>query len=358
MRGRAGLAVLAIAAGVSLAVAGDPPRRGGDVQEARRRAVEGLLAALERDGFSGSVLIAKDGEILLERGYGQADRTAGTPNGPDTLFDIGSVSKSFTATAVARLQSSGLLNVSDRIGKHLNGVPIDKAAITVRHLLSHTSGLPRMYSFAPEQLATRDGMVAAALATPLVAPPGSRFEYTNAGYFLLAAIVECVSGIPFEAVLHREVFAPAGLRDTGVCGDAALDAERSAKRYEEGREVGSMLAWGYGWGHRGATGVVTTVRDLYRWDRALRGGEVLSVDAKALLFTPGPDGYGCGWFVRQTPRGSLWIYHEGAAPGAQAVFHRYAGQGEDAVVIVLSNCFDGMATRVAREVGAVLFEGR
>ena len=225
----------------------------------------------QEHGFSGAVLLARGDEILLSEGYGFAERKSKKPNTPDTLFDIGSVTKPFTATAVLILEQQGKLSLSDALGRFFEGVPEDKKNVTVRHLLSHTSGLP--YVELDDMKATREEFVRTAMAAEMRAAPGEDHYYTNTGYQLLAAIVEKASGMGFEEFVGKEVFAKSGMSGATFCQtDPSKDRPDSARRYPDGESLddsGSACYWAYGWGFRGSTGLACSVKDLHRFARTL-----------------------------------------------------------------------------------------
>jgi hypothetical protein len=282
---------------------------------------------------------------------------------PETLFDVGSVSKQFTATAVLKLAEAGKLRLDDSIASILPGVPEDKRPITIHHLLTHTSGVSDFGRDTDRE--SRDELVAAWLAQPVASAPGTTYEYSNLGYSVLAAIVELASGESFERYLHEALFAPAGLRDTILSWEPP-DASR-----------GRTVALGYGgftdpcggedprtgdpgWRLRGNGGVLSSVDDLLRWERALGEGRVLGRDWQERLFRPYTTAeadflsYGYGWRIQTTRRGTHVIWHSGLEGAFSAVYRRY----------VSNRSIDGVATREllvrpAREgeIGNLLFGG-
>ena len=165
------------------------------------RRVDDYLTRLVPYGFSGAVLIARDDQIVLKKGYGLANRTSGQPYTPDLVASVGSVTKQFTGAAIVKLEAQGRLRTSDPISKYLPGVPADKASITIHHLLTHTAGFAGDLGGRDDDPITRDALVAKVLAAPLVSKPGEQFEYSNEGYALAGAIVERASGQGYEEYL-------------------------------------------------------------------------------------------------------------------------------------------------------------
>lgn len=303
------------------------------------------LGCAARAGFAGALLVAKDGEVILHKGYGLADRERGLPVTTRTVFDIGSITKQFTAAAILALEEQGRLRVSDSIGQYFEAVHADKAGITLHHLLTHTAGLRDVFGGDYEPMG-RDSLVRLALASTLLWAPGTRYRYSNVGYSLLGAIVERVSGQPYEQVLRKHIFQPAGLEHTGY---RLVDwsRERVAVGYREGKRWGSPLdfAWapdGPFWNLRANGGLLSTVGDLYRWHLALETDRVLSDSSRQKAFTRwtaeserGTSFYGYGWAITPTTRGTTLIWHNGGNGYFFADFRRYVD--ERVVVIFATN---------------------
>lgn len=272
-------------------------------------------------GTSGSLVAVLDGELVTCTGWGEADREAGTAAGCDTVYDVGSMTKQFTAAAVLKLQMQGRLRVTDPIGEHLDDVPGDKRAITIEQLLTHTSGLVDVLGGDYEEV-SRAEMEAAALGSDLLTAPGTTHLYSNVGYSLLAAIVEEASGVVYEDYLARHLFEPAGMTSTGyVLPDwtpADIAVEYDADGTPRGRpDEQPWAADGPYWHLRGNGGLLSTARDMARWHLALEGDLVLDRATKAALFEPrvreepgGDTFYGYGWVVQDTAVGRL-LWHNG-----------------------------------------------
>jgi CubicO group peptidase (beta-lactamase class C family) len=311
-------------------------------------AADGYLLRLEAYGFSGAVLIARHQQVLLQKGYGMADRSRGLPVRADTAFGIASLDKQFTAAAILRLEMQGKLRVADPIKKSLDSVPADKADITIHQLLTHTSGLANTYRDELPDLEFPQ-YIKAVLRTPLEAPPGKEFTYSNTGYDLLAWIIERVSGMSYERYLAAEVFTPAGLLETGLRLQN-WGPDQVAQYQDSGRpDPVARLKWAKDPVHPFLS-MRTTVADLYRWHLALSAHKVLSLEATARLLAVEKEGYAYGWNIGKTARGTTVAYHGGSdsAIGLVAAFHRYLD--EDAVIIVLCN------TAVGSLVGEYLVE--
>lgn len=284
----------------------------------------------------GTVLVARGGEVLYLQGFGQAD-DAGHPNAADSLFEIASASKHVTAAAILKLEQQKKLKTSDPLTRFFPGAPDDKQAVTLEHLLHHTAGLAPDLGVSYDWGGSRAEYARLMLARALVAEPGKTWAYSNVGYALLAAVVEEVTGKDFEEYVRKELFAPAGLVDTGFVGDKRLiESDRVTKRRAPDAQPDWTAAkWFWGWGYRGMGGVVTTALDLLQWDRALRGDKVLGEPAKAKYYAPGLGGYACGWMVETTPRGTTKVFHGGGVRGYGCMFARWLE--EDVMIAVLSN---------------------
>nr|WP_062339270.1 serine hydrolase domain-containing protein [Herbidospora sakaeratensis] len=249
--------------------------------------IEAFLDRTLPTGPGGTVAVARHGTLVHCAGFGLADREAGTRAGCDTAYDVMSITKQFTAAAIMKLQMAGKLRTTDRISVHLGRVPADKRLITVRHLLTHTSGLTDLGDdYDP---VSRDTMVRRALTSPLRSVPGTEFHYSNVGYSLLAAVVEKASGRSYEQFLAERLFAPAGMTSTGYVlprwapGQIAVEYDRDGERRGRPTEH-PWAADGPYWYLRGNGGMLSTARDMYRWHRALEGDTILSRKAKAEMF--------------------------------------------------------------------------
>ena len=255
---------------------------------ARPAQIDEYLSRLVGFGFSGGVLVARDGQVLIEKGYGAADRKRNLPITKETAFDIGSNTKDFTKMAILQLAEKKKLSLDDAITRFFEQVPEDKAAITVSQLVDHTAGLG-MYSGRDEEKVTREEFLRRVLSAPLISAPGKQESYSNPGYGLLAAIVEKVSGQSYEQYLDEHIFKPAGMMTTGYLIPRWQDGQL-AHSYSNGEDRGSTfdvphLSDGISWSLRGAGGTLSTLGDMYRFHLALEGERLLSKSFKARLFS-------------------------------------------------------------------------
>ncbi len=355
--------VLCLGLCMALAMAGSA--RGEKVSGELATKIDAYLTRLEKFGFSGAILISNKGEVVLEKGYGMADRVKGIRFSENTVSSIGSVTKQFTGAAILKLEMMGKLKVQDPISKYLPGVPAEKAAITLHHLLTHTSGIGDLGE-GDDSTVGRDEMVRRVLAQPLHSQPGERFRYSNEGFSLAAAIVEHVSGKSYEQFLREALFLPAGMKDTGYVLPR-WSPERMAHGYNaQGRDMGTFESrnWGPngpGWALVGNGGILSTPGDMHRWHVALLGEAVLSKEAKEKYFTPhvatnGGDHYGYGWGIMTTPRNTKVIEHNGGNGIFFTEMRRYV---DEQVMFYVNTNGEVRATELgANQIPSLIFGGR
>ncbi|MEM7519060.1 MAG: serine hydrolase domain-containing protein, partial [Planctomycetota bacterium] len=203
------------------------------VQGKLARSADDYLTRCEAFGFSGTVLVESQGQVILEKAYGFADRATGVANEVDTLFDLGSLTKQFTAAAVLCLEQDKKLKTSDRLGEFFENVPEEMAKIELHHLLNHTSGLPRADNGIGSVLQDREEFLKTIFSCSLHSKPGKSFVYSNIGYDLLAAVVEVASEHSFEDFCRERLFAPAKMTSTDFRGGRVLDDAKSAFGHAE-----------------------------------------------------------------------------------------------------------------------------
>jgi CubicO group peptidase (beta-lactamase class C family) len=281
-------------------------------------------AVVKTNGPGAAVLVARNGKIVFEKGYGLADVEHHIPVTPETKFRIGSITKQFTAAAILKLQEQGKLSVEDKLSKYYPDYPRG-GEVTLRHLLTHTSGI-HSYTDKPGFMDAvtkpiRAGELVKSFENdPFDFDPGKKWQYCNSGFFLLGCIVEKVSGQSYEEFLRRTFFEPLGMKNTGVHhSDAAL------RQVALGYDGSSKRAVNWDMSHAGGAGALySTVGDLYRWNEAVFHGKVLTDASLTAAFKPvvtaenkrdNPDeGYGYGWGISKL-RGTPEIGHGGGLNG-------------------------------------------
>jgi CubicO group peptidase (beta-lactamase class C family) len=344
------------------------PARAADTPPTDAAARAGLEAFMERaaaEGFRGAVAVTRGGETLLSAGYGQTnpgDPDASRPIDAQTVSTTGSITKQFTGAAILKLAEAGKLSVDDPITKYFEGVPADKRGITIHHLLTHTAGFPGGIGRDSERVG-RDEYLRRALDTELLHPPGERYEYSNVGYSLAAAIVEIVSGRGYEEFLRAELFDPAGMEDTGY--HRPWDPARLAHGVtDDGSDWGtvverSIVDGGPGWHLLGNGGIHSTPGDMMRWHRALQGDRILSAASKQKLYGKhveegGGTWYGYGWSIEPTPWGEA-VAHNGGNGFYFADFVRFPE--DDVAVYLWTTSREGRLEDLARPLARIVFTG-
>ena len=325
--------------------------------EITRRIDEYLNRATDSGLFSGSVAVAKDGRILFSRGYGMANLAYDAPNGPQTRFDIGSVSKTFTAASVLLLQESGKLRVDDPICKYVDACPDSWRPITVRYLLTHTSGILN-YTELPDYFENRSlesfmlDAVKRIRAMPLQFSPGDRFAYSNTGYNLLHEIVQKASGQRCEDFLQSKILNSLGMRNTGFLESSNIRhviIKNLATGYTDGVGPLELAPWVH---PNGGGRMYSTAEDMCLWGQALLAGKLLSVQSLAESFTPGKGDYGYGWFIFKKGK-HPFATHSGNIPGFGATLVQYLDQ--KLTIFVASNLDTAPTNRIQEDIAKIMF---
>ncbi len=361
-RGRRALGVMAVAV-VAIAAAGfvyvyptltaKPAPKAGPINASDHF----ISSAAQHQVFSGTVLIAQNGKILLDKGYGWADQGKRLPNQPSTRFRIASVTKQFTAMAILLLQEQGKLHVQDPICDYISGCPAAWNAITIQHVLTHTSGIPDYVTTFPLQQPTSPSQLIAAFESkPLDFVPGAKFGYSNSGYVILGSIIERLSGESYSEFLQQAIFRVLRLSNTGYDQNSPSLPDHATgykQPWVKADYVDMSVPYAAG-------ALYSTVDDLYRWDAALFNRTFASGESVQQMFTPqvtscdelgticaAPDcdaqrincySYGYGWGLGQFPVGSQYvrvIWHSGGIPGFVSLNLYYPDQ--ELTLIVLSN---------------------
>jgi D-alanyl-D-alanine carboxypeptidase len=287
-------------------------------------ALEDLTGYVEesarRDQFSGVVLIARSGRILFERGWGLADREPHIPVTVGTKFNIASVNKMLTATAVLQLIEGNKLGFDDTVVKHLPGYANRELAqkVTIRHLMTHTGGTGNIfgdeYSRNRTALREHEDYVKLFQSRPLVFEPGSEYQYSNYGFLLLGRIIELVSGVSYDEYLQSKIFAPAGMGSTGAwpqsesVSDRALGYTRREAAWVSNADVLPWRGMAFGFGY-------STAGDQFQFGESLQAGRLISKGLLAEATVPQRERTGYGFAVGN--QGPLRYFgHRGGSGGA------------------------------------------
>lgn len=321
-----------------------------------------MAAEMARQHVPGaSVAVVKDGKVVLTKGYGLADVELGVPATADTVYEIGSITKQFTATAIMMLVDEGKVGLDDKASKYLTFLPAAWDGVTIRHLLTHTSGI-KSYTNLPGFLKnlrhdyTPEEVVRLSFDQPLEFQPGEKFDYDNTGYFMLGIVIEKASGKPYGGFLKERIFAPLGMTSTRVNRLRDIIKNRASGYSWDGKalknaEYLSMTQPG------GAGVLVSTVRDMAKWDLALNSETLLKRADLKQMWTPYKlksgkgTGYGFGWAVMDRP-GHRGVGHGGGIPGFSTDIHRYLD--DHLTVVVFTNSDGANPGRMAEHVAGML----
>ncbi len=314
--------------------------------------------------FNGTVLVARQGEVLYERAFGLANLEWRIPNDLQTKFEIGSMTKQFTALLILQFVNEGKVRLDGHISDYL---PYYRSEIghriTLAELLSHTSGIPNFLSSpgflegpaSRTSYAVRDFVNKYCSGDPHF-EPGTKFEYSNSGYFLLGAILEQVSGESYEQLLQERIFGPLGMKNSGYTHFETVLPHRAAG-YERS-EAGLRNARYYDMSIPFAAGALySTVEDLFLWDQALYGERLLPARLRDLLFKPNLDNYGYGWGILIPEPGSPYAgesipMHGGQIFGFQSLIQRIPAHRE--LIVLLENTDSPKLLDIALQIRAVL----
>jgi CubicO group peptidase (beta-lactamase class C family) len=302
--------------------------------------------------FTGSVLVARGGDVLFSKGYGLANREWDIPNAPNTKFRLGSITKQFTAAAILLLQERGKLKIDDAVKTYLPDAPEAWDKITIFHLLTHTSGIPSFTGFSEyRQMKLIDTPVEQVVAKfrdrPLEFEPGEKWAYSNSGYLLLGYLVEKVSGQSYAAFVQENIFTPLGMQHSGYDSNSALIARRaSGYARRPGGPVNADFV------HmsipHGAGALYSTTEDLLRWEQGLFGGKLLSAESLQKMITPFKNDYGLGLMINET-EGRKRISHGGGIQGFTTMLAYYPDSKVSTAV--LANLNGRAADQIAAHLG-------
>jgi CubicO group peptidase (beta-lactamase class C family) len=301
-----------------------------------------------------SLTIVQNGESIKTAAYGAANLELNAPVTPDTVFEIGSVTKQFTAAAILLLAQDGKISVDEKIGRYLSGIPDTWRDITVRHLLTHTSGIKSytgLDGFELRRHLTQAQFIAAIGAQPLEFPPGQSWKYSNTGFNLLGFIIENVSGKTYWDFLSERILRPLGMTSTTNRLPALIIINR-ASGYEQTNHI--LINRDYDLTDVFSAGaLVSTVGDLAKWNRALDREDLLNSKSKQAMWQPAllNDGtatqYGFGWRI-ETLAGHKNIGHGGSTSGFSASIQRFPD--DKLAIIILTNTDEQIATTLARKI--------
>lgn len=320
-----------------------------------------VMAQIASQRLAGvSVSVVKDNKLVFAKGYGKANLEVGVPATKDTMYEIGSITKQFTATAVMMLVEERKIGLDDPVSKYYKFAPGTWRKATIRHLLNHTSGVKDYTDVGDvvkmfREQHSADELMKTIVALPLNFQPGEKWVYCNTNYYLLGLIVESVSGKPLEEFLRSRIFQPAGMSVTCTTDPASIIPNRAsgygwnATRFRNYDALNPTAAGGAGF-------LESNVLDMANWAMALESGKLLKPESFKEVWTAGKlnDGrafpYGFGWVI-DSYRGRKHIWHNGGTTAHRAMISRFP---EDKLtVIVLCNTENGHPEPIAKQIAAL-----
>ena len=299
-----------------------------------------LISATENGKFNGSVLVEKNGKIILQKGYGWKNFAAHTLNDTSSIFPIGSLTKPFTAMVILKLQEQGKISVHDLLSKYFPEQR-DADKITIQNLLNHTSGIYDFSHDIPENDSAllshpipRQKILDVFIHRALEFKPGTHYSYCSSDYFLLGIIIEKLTGMPYEQMVRQLIFGPLGMHHSGFDFINLKDTSKTtgyktfeADKHELAVKWDSTLAYASG-------AIYSTTGDLCKWARAIAKRQILIQSSWNQAFTPYLEHYGDGWWI-DTLYDNQYIYHSGGLLGFMSSFRYYPDK--DVTIILLNN---------------------
>ena len=340
--------------------------QGTALAQDKARKIDELVFLYNKYGkFNGSALVAENGKVIFKKGFGLANMEWNIPNQPDTKFRLGSITKQFTATLILQLVEQGKIKLDGKLTDYLPDYRKDTGAkVTIHNLLSHTSGVPN-YTAQPGffQNVSRnpfvvDDFIKKYASGDLEFEPGTKFNYSNSGYFLLGAIVEKVTGKSYEQVLKENILDPLGMKNSGydhyntIISKRATGYTKTPGGYENAPYLDMTIPYAAG-------SLFSTVEDLFLWDQALYGDKILSAKSKELMFKPNLSNYGYGFVMTKVTLGPTKmevpvIRHGGGINGFNTTIVRLVN--DKRLIVLLDNTERGeYLDKIASGIAAILY---
>ncbi|MEM7103966.1 MAG: serine hydrolase [Bacteroidota bacterium] len=319
----------------------------------------------EQGKFHGSALVADNGSVIYKKGFGHANIEWDIPNKPDTRFRIGSITKQFTAVLVLQMMEEGQIELDATISEYLPWYRKDIGEkVTIHQLLNHTSGIPSYTNRDFFEEASRDyyapkDFVEKYCSKDFEFQPGEQFRYNNSGYFILGAIIEEISGHSYEKMLHKKIFKPLGMANTGYDNHGTIITNRASGYEKDGTGLINApyldMALPYA-----AGSMYSTVEDLYTWDQALYDTKILSQKSKDLMFSKTVDAfgahYGYGWVIREInlpgDKSFKIIEHGGGINGFNTIIFRIVNTKD--LIVLFNNTGGAPLAPMAQEIGKII----
>lgn len=297
----------------------------------------------KKNEFSGTILITKDDEVLLNKGYGTADYNKRLQNKPQTIFQIASLTKQFTAAGILMLQEENLLNVYDTLDKYIPDYP-NGNKITINNLLTHTSGIPEYLDYADsidtenhDPNYTPDELIELFKNQPFNFNAGTSFEYSNSNYILLGYIIEKVSNMSYEDFIKNNIIIPLNLTSTGFLSSETDTKNKSigyyfinkySNEHAEAPKTEGLMSYAAG-------EIYSNSQDLQKWEDALFSEKIITKESLNKMVTPHLNNYGYGWFIYENADGDKVAYHSGNLPGYTSFVEK--NLNKNYLIIILCN---------------------
>jgi len=320
--------------------------------------IDNYITTYEEMGiFSGTVLVAENGKIIINKGYGYADLELDVKNQKETKYRIGSLTKQFTAAAVMQLAEQNKLKTEDKLSKYIPDYPRGDE-IKIKNLLNHTSGI---FDYTKTQK-FRDMMgkriqlkkvIDLFKDKDLIFQPGQKYQYCNSNYVLLGYIIEQVSGLNYEEYLNKNIFNPLEMNNSGYAYHHKIIKKRASGYVMSPAGKKSNMYHDDATFAHGAGALYSTTKDLYKWDRALYTNQILTDKSLKQMFTSGLGNYGFGFKIDELFKNKR-IYHHGGTMGYTASINRYVN--DDVTIIVLSNINGTPIDQLTKDIAAILFK--
>lgn len=328
--------------------------------------IDNYLSVGTKNGFSGAISVVKEGKIVINKGYGVANKNTQTLNNPNTIFDIGSNTKQFTATAILKLAELGKLKLENPLSNFFKNLPKDKENITVHQLLTHTAGFVESIGKDFDKIST-EAFFKQLFESKLQSKPGEKYSYSNAGYSVLGRIIELASGQTYEAFLQEYLFTPAGMKQTGYLlpkwntkqlsrsyNRGVLDSESGIIRYQKDG--------GVTWHLKANGGIYSTQNDMLLWFKALKLNTVISkasfdkLTASHAHYSSGKYkyAYAYGWVVRMLKNDVKRIAHNGSNGAYSHSLIWFPD--EDIYIVYVTNANSEKVEYIAYSVAKMIFD--
>jgi len=325
--------------------------------------IDELVSKYTENGiFNGSVLVAENGSIIFEKGYGYADRDLKTANTPETKFRIASLTKQFTAMLIMQLVEQGKIKLDAKLSDYLTYYRKDLGdKITIHNLLTHTSGVPNYTNneFMDKHVGTAitpKDLILTYGSGELDFEPSTKYNYSNTAYVMLGAIIEEVTGKKYETVLQENILTPLQMTNSGYehneikMTNQAIGYDNAPGGVVIAKFIDMSIPFSAG-------AMYSTVEDLYKWDRALYTDKLITAASKEKIFTPFLNNYGYGWN----------IIHAKVSETDEKIIHTHSGgingfstnimrvESDNLVIVVLSNYANGQSTKVANDISKIMY---